>query len=25
MAEHIDLDVSGLLWREYNLHEPEIA
>jgi len=21
MAEHIDLDVSGLLWREYNLHE----
>ena len=21
MAEHIDLDVSGLLWREYNLRE----
>jgi len=21
MVEHIDLDVSGLLWREYNLHE----
>src|SRR5947209_5309490 len=21
MAEHIDLDVSGLLWREYNLQE----
>ena len=21
MAEHIDLDVSGLLWRAYNLHE----
>lgn len=21
MTEHIDLDVSGLLWRDYNLHE----
>jgi (2R)-sulfolactate sulfo-lyase subunit beta len=21
MSEHIDLDVSGLLWREYNLRE----
>jgi len=21
MSEHIDLDVSGLLWREYNLQE----
>jgi len=21
MSEHIDVDVSGLLWREYNLHE----
>lgn len=21
MTEHIDLDVSGLIWRQYNLHE----